>query len=444
MPTGPGSTGPGIELTLEAAPTSATGPGVELNFVTATSDPDSSFSASYDLVVVYAAESFSTAQLTTTAETVVERTVTAETSTTNVSTQASTFITHIVSAETTLALSASSILYNSSLTLYGAANHQEDNASNPQGGIIDTSKKLLLTPMPTASTITLVSSSQSDTDQAYLVEGLSPGRVSQSELVQLNGVTPVTTSRTFNKIYRVTKQSGSGLFGNVTVSSNVDLGTLTYESIVDPEVTELIDFFSNIYGKASSETTYYEKFFIKNWMGIDLNNITISEYQSDANDAIQFAVSSGTDIVGSTSTSENRVTAPNVTFFEKSATLATIPHDAEIAVWVKLTLAAGESINRNGWKIKVSSDEYNEIFDIIHPESPGSSYRDIVSQRNNHQIGGGTPIQFIELTGGVLVPQSFYEPDPSTYRYQFYYNARLNRLFKKLSTTPVPVWKAVR
>ncbi|MHA2065094.1 MAG: hypothetical protein ACXABY_12025, partial [Candidatus Thorarchaeota archaeon] len=59
-------------------------------------------------------------------------------------------------------------------------------------------------------------------------------------------------------------------------------------------------------------------------------------------------------------------------------------------------------------------------------------------------IGGGNPHRFLELVGSKSVVESFYEPDPITFRDQFYYNARLNKLYKKINSQPSPVWKQVR
>jgi len=51
--------------------------------------------------------------------------------------------------------------------------------------------------------------------------------------------------------------------------------------------------------------------------------------------------------------------------------------------------------------------------------------------------------RFIELVNGKEVPIQFYEPDPNTFRSDYYYNARLNVLYKKVmnsSACPPPVF----
>jgi hypothetical protein len=84
------------------------------------------------------------------------------------------------------------------------------------------------------------------------------------------------------------------------------------------------------------------------------------------------------------------------------------------------------------------------LFTLIHPEGSSLVFDDVLDKRTKHAIGGGNPLRYVELKGAKFVEQMFYEPDPITFRDQFYYNTRLNKLFKKIGTSPVPVWKMVR
>ena len=55
---------------------------------------------------------------------------------------------------------------------------------------------------------------------------------------------------------------------------------------------------------------------------------------------------------------------------------------------------------------------------------------------------GGNPLNFIELYDGTLVDISLNEPDPNTHRGDYYYNSRLNKLYRKLLTKENKyVWK---
>lgn len=66
----------------------------------------------------------------------------------------------------------------------------------------------------------------------------------------------------------------------------------------------------------------------------------------------------------------------------------------------------------------------------------------IISRRGSPTIGGN-PHAFVKLFGGKIVPFSNYEPDPITFRDEFYYNTRLNQLFKKRNVGGVPVWDRI-
>jgi hypothetical protein len=56
--------------------------------------------------------------------------------------------------------------------------------------------------------------------------------------------------------------------------------------------------------------------------------------------------------------------------------------------------------------------------------------------------------RFVELAGGREVPIQFYEPDPNTFRLNYYYNSRLNILYKKVRSSDAVCpnsfyWKAL-
>lgn len=59
-------------------------------------------------------------------------------------------------------------------------------------------------------------------------------------------------------------------------------------------------------------------------------------------------------------------------------------------------------------------------------------------------IAGSTdlPMSMAErLYGLEQVPIMPYEPDPRTHNGDYYYNSKLNKLFVKIKTSPVPVWR---
>ena len=56
-----------------------------------------------------------------------------------------------------------------------------------------------------------------------------------------------------------------------------------------------------------------------------------------------------------------------------------------------------------------------------------------IRQHRGEPSMGYNPHRFVELHGGTMVPVSNYEPDPQTFRHDYYYNSRTNQLLKKES-----------
>jgi hypothetical protein len=58
---------------------------------------------------------------------------------------------------------------------------------------------------------------------------------------------------------------------------------------------------------------------------------------------------------------------------------------------------------------------------------------DLVSRR---QLVSAEPqtTRFAELGGGVVIEPTAFEPDPTSYPYDYYYNAKSNILYKKVIT----------
>ena len=58
---------------------------------------------------------------------------------------------------------------------------------------------------------------------------------------------------------------------------------------------------------------------------------------------------------------------------------------------------------------------------------------DLLNRRN---VGykGHTNIRSVELLGGRIIEPTAFEPDPSTYRGEYYYNAVTNALYRRIIT----------
>ena len=64
-----------------------------------------------------------------------------------------------------------------------------------------------------------------------------------------------------------------------------------------------------------------------------------------------------------------------------------------------------------------------------------------LQQRRQPFNGGGSPATVSMFEN--VVECHFYEPDPSTFRCQYYYNTTLNCLFRKIDINGCPYWKAI-
>jgi hypothetical protein len=93
-------------------------------------------------------------------------------------------------------------------------------------------------------------------------------------------------------------------------------------------------------------------------------------------------------------------------------------------------MPAYETLTAEEW-FNLSTQEWasmpiTEIFETFLEE---------LGQRRGRPTPGGNPLRFIELADGEEVPQQHWEPDANTFRTPYYYNTRMNVLFKKVEMT---------
>lgn len=62
---------------------------------------------------------------------------------------------------------------------------------------------------------------------------------------------------------------------------------------------------------------------------------------------------------------------------------------------------------------------------------------DLMSRRTSKQVGGW-PAWFLELNGATIIEPTAFEPDPTTYRGEYYYSTETNTLYRKVITMQKP------
>jgi len=326
------------------------------------------------------------------------------------------------------------------LAIYGARFHQTV-SDEVQGGLIDLTKKILITNLDNISNITLVSSDISDDSQIYRIKGITTFDIKISELIQLNGIIPVTTHNLFTQIERITRidDNPTALNGVVTVSDDSKiLGTLESGSW---EVIELLRVFAEVPSNPTLEKRILEKFFIRNQMSQSVN-LVISEI--DPYDIADFFLDHTVDsdlFSASRHVRPSSIPLTDVNSLPKSVVLA--PGEA-IGIWLRATIDAGDLMSSNRYYMKLSYSGTIQMLYLLTRRPGGVTLADVINLRTSHATGAGLNLRFVELAGAKMVEESYYEPNPITFRDQFYYNTRINQLFKKIGSTPNPVWKSVK
>jgi|10_taG_2_1085330.scaffolds.fasta_scaffold00167_33 hypothetical protein len=63
---------------------------------------------------------------------------------------------------------------------------------------------------------------------------------------------------------------------------------------------------------------------------------------------------------------------------------------------------------------------------------------DLTERRGKPSVGNNNTAWFLELEGATVIEPTAFEPDPVTFRGNYYYNANLNVLYKKIITRQDP------
>ena len=243
------------------------------------------------------------------------------------------------------------------LVIYGAANIQTSDTGT-QGGVIDTTVRYIFD-SPTlantlADTVEVLSSSGADTTQTVTVYGINSGGSSINEVFTLAGTTVQNGATTFQRVSRIVV-SGSHT-GTITVrkaSDNTTIGALETGVVVLRK--PFINVSSDVSGGSSRD--FYEKIFIKNnHATLSLLSAVVSE-NSDPTGKITFDLE---DAVNDNNSVASRLnTAPTgmlgtFTSADKNVPGTDLAAGSNIGVWLKLTLAAGDSAILDTYTVRIA------------------------------------------------------------------------------------------
>lgn len=139
-------------------------------------------------------------------------------------------------------------------------------------------------------TLSIVSTSASDTAITVLLDGLDVNYAQQTEVVVVNGLTPVVTTKTFIRLNSATNIGSNAIVGQVNISRN---GTVVGRINADKQSTSMsiytvpagytafsvwADF--GILGNASAELRALWRFFGGVFIGVYATPVTAQSYQA--------------------------------------------------------------------------------------------------------------------------------------------------------------------
>jgi hypothetical protein len=225
-------------------------------------------------------------------------------------------------------------------------------ATSNIGGGIDVTNRVVFSSVLGSPQICKIRSSAADTRFTRITGRKSDGTL-VTENLQLNGVTPVPTANTYDRIlkFAVYDSSNTTLTGSATLTASLyqnDNSTLIGQVGGSASTSTETGFYGMFIGSSSDPVatkTRYEKFFYKNTnASLALQAPTI-QLTADASAVLAIAVENSN---GGTSTTTNRLTAPGAAMTAFGTTAITVPagsiaSGAAVAVWVRQSLAIGNA-----------------------------------------------------------------------------------------------------
>lgn len=243
------------------------------------------------------------------------------------------------------------------LPAYCAQSHPETDSGVP-GGPIDPLMRALFTDLAASDDVEVLSDDAADVGQNFYISGRDGSGNFVWEINSLNGTTAVICS-TMGVIERLEefRMLDDDFIGNITVRRSVagaDIGVVPEGEIGFKRV------FRGAYANDNVSKDYYEKVFLRNiHPTVSVINLEIDEDADPAAD-LTFTLAAA---INDEAYTTDRITTPgtddtNPDTFDASAKDS--PSDLEpgdaIGVWLKLTVAAGQTNTKNTYTLGVAGD----------------------------------------------------------------------------------------
>lgn len=229
---------------------------------------------------------------------------------------------------------------DSDIVYYGSAVMPEGDATTAIGGAIDTTTRVVFTPLDVAGEIEIVSTAAADT-MAMTVTGRNPAGELIADTQALNGTTPVALTGTFERLEKA--ELAAAATGTVIVRKAGNGGDLM---IFEPGLLMIRRVFIGVVADPAggASKTWHEKIFIANTHAtLALTQATVT--LTDATGAIRFGLAATLDDTDTNGAGNDRLVAPaGVTLNVAGKNVANAQNlspGAAQGVWLSLTRAAG-------------------------------------------------------------------------------------------------------
>lgn len=233
-----------------------------------------------------------------------------------------------------------------------AVNMPEDD-TGLTGGAINANGLVELTQLAVNDTIRVSSSNAGDTTQTVTIDGRLASGVRDTEVLNLNGTTVVSGTKTFERILKTTLSASAA--GTVTVARNTTPFTtiVAIPTTVTSVVTLFIDSASDV-----AQVIRYMKVFLRNTNATTALTTAVTRLTADPATSIRIANAAAK---GDSTTIANRLAVPGgVTFVDdgvdQSVPTGNLGASENIGVWIEMTRGASAAAVKSTFTVRLAGN----------------------------------------------------------------------------------------